>query len=60
MGEATPSYERTPFGKQMLKHFAFGPGYRSLNHGRAMPLIHSLNQIISILYLNIFIKKADR
>ncbi|KAK2759770.1 hypothetical protein FQN54_002504 [Arachnomyces sp. PD_36] len=28
-----PSYERTPFGKEMLKHFAFEPGYRNLNHG---------------------------
>lgn len=28
-----PRYERTPFGKEMLKHFALQPGYRNLNHG---------------------------
>ncbi|RFU24249.1 hypothetical protein B7463_g12087, partial [Scytalidium lignicola] len=26
-------YEPTPFGKAMLKHFAFAKGYRNLNHG---------------------------
>jgi len=26
-------YERTPFGKAMLKHFLFDPGYKNLNHG---------------------------
>lgn len=26
-------YERTPFGKDMLKHFAFDPAWKNLNHG---------------------------
>lgn len=28
-----PTYERTPFGKEMLKHFLFDPSYKNLNHG---------------------------
>jgi selenocysteine lyase/cysteine desulfurase len=27
------TYERTPFGKEMRKHFMFAPSYRNLNHG---------------------------
>jgi hypothetical protein len=26
-------YERTPFGKEMRKHFSFDPTFRNLNHG---------------------------
>lgn len=26
-------YERTPFGKEMLKHFLFDPSFKNLNHG---------------------------
>ncbi|KAH8678855.1 pyridoxal phosphate-dependent transferase [Tricladium varicosporioides] len=37
MGEASPNsvskYERTPFGKEMLKHFLFDPKFKNLNHG---------------------------
>jgi hypothetical protein len=37
MGEAClddeTSHQRTPFGKEMLKHFLFDPGFRNLNHG---------------------------
>jgi hypothetical protein len=28
-----PKYERTPFGKEMLKHFLMDPSYKNLNHG---------------------------
>lgn len=28
-----PTYERIPFGKEMLKHFLFDPAFRNLNHG---------------------------
>ncbi|KAL2070800.1 hypothetical protein VTL71DRAFT_13826 [Oculimacula yallundae] len=31
--EPSPTYERTPFGKEMLKHFSFDPSYKNLNHG---------------------------
>ncbi|KAG4422022.1 hypothetical protein IFR04_004881 [Cadophora malorum] len=31
--EPSPTYERTPFGKEMLKHFLFDPSYKNLNHG---------------------------
>lgn len=37
MGEASQNgvskYERTPFGKEMLKHFLFDPKFKNLNHG---------------------------
>ncbi|TVY78146.1 Hercynylcysteine sulfoxide lyase [Lachnellula suecica] len=36
MGEAPlndTTYERTPFGKEMLKHFSFDPAFKNLNHG---------------------------
>ena len=37
MGEVSlngdTKYERTPFGKEMLKHFLFDPTYKNLNHG---------------------------
>ncbi|CZT45388.1 related to isopenicillin N epimerase [Rhynchosporium secalis] len=37
MGDASPapspSYERTQFGKEMLKHFSFDPNWKNLNHG---------------------------
>ncbi len=37
MGEVSldsmPSYERTPFGKEMLKHFLIDPSYKNVNHG---------------------------
>jgi hypothetical protein len=29
-----PKYERTAFGKDMLKHFLFDPTYKNMNHGR--------------------------
>ena len=28
-----PKYERTPFGREMLKHFLIDPTYKNLNHG---------------------------
>lgn len=28
------TYPRTPFGKEMLKHFNFDPAYRNMNHGK--------------------------
>jgi hypothetical protein len=34
-------YEPTPFGKEMLKHFAFGPGWKNLNHGIILVPIHN-------------------
>jgi hypothetical protein len=27
------TYERIPFGKEMLKQFPFGPNFKNLNHG---------------------------
>jgi hypothetical protein len=27
------TYERVPFGKEMLKQFPFGPDFKNLNHG---------------------------
>ncbi|TVY17556.1 Hercynylcysteine sulfoxide lyase [Lachnellula arida] len=37
MGEVSlneeAKYERTPFGKDMLKHFLFDPAWKNLNHG---------------------------
>ncbi|EKD21658.1 uncharacterized protein L3040_004881 [Drepanopeziza brunnea f. sp. 'multigermtubi'] len=36
MGEAqspSPIYRRTPFGKDMLKHFSIDPSYVNINHG---------------------------
>jgi hypothetical protein len=27
------TYERTAFGKAMLKHFLFDPSFKNLNHG---------------------------
>ncbi|KAF7596527.1 hypothetical protein BBP40_001400 [Aspergillus hancockii] len=30
---ATPSYDLTPLGAPMLKHFLFNPKYKNLNHG---------------------------
>jgi hypothetical protein len=37
MGEVSlddvSTYKRTPFGKEMLKHFLFDPDYKNLNHG---------------------------
>jgi selenocysteine lyase/cysteine desulfurase len=46
----TLKYQPTPFGKAMLKHFAFAPGYRNLNHGAYQMIPIST---ISIL-LNLF------
>jgi hypothetical protein len=31
--EEESKYERTPFGKEMLKHFLFDPTFKNLNHG---------------------------
>ena len=31
--EDAPTYERTAFGKEMLKHFLFDPEYKNLNQG---------------------------
>jgi hypothetical protein len=31
--DASTTYERIPFGKEMLKHFLFDPKYKNLNHG---------------------------
>ena len=33
MDDAATQYERTPFGKEMKKHFLIDPSYRNLNHG---------------------------
>ena len=33
MGEVSLENERTPFGKEMLKHFPFDPAYKNLNQG---------------------------
>ena len=37
MGEVSltneSTYQRTPFGKEMLKHFCFDPSFKNLNHG---------------------------
>lgn len=33
MGEVSLDNERTPFGKEMLKHFLFDPHYKNLNQG---------------------------
>ncbi|KAG0653097.1 PLP-dependent C-S lyase [Hyphodiscus hymeniophilus] len=31
--DSTPTDKRTPFGKEMLKHFLFDPSFKNLNHG---------------------------
>ncbi|KAH8811085.1 pyridoxal phosphate-dependent transferase [Xylogone sp. PMI_703] len=33
INEQLLKYEATPFGKPMLRHFAFAEGYKNLNHG---------------------------
>jgi hypothetical protein len=33
MEEVSLNNERTPFGKEMLKHFLFDPDYKNLNQG---------------------------
>ena len=38
MGSIEPPrsrYERTPFGREMLKHFSIDPTYTELNNGTA-------------------------
>ncbi len=45
MGEvslnSTPGYAKTPFGKEMLKHFMISPSYKNLNHGASYRLFFS-------------------
>jgi hercynylcysteine S-oxide lyase len=33
MGEVSLNDGRTPFGKEMLKHFLFDPNFKNLNQG---------------------------
>jgi len=46
--EDVPKYERTPFGKEMLKHFLFDPNYKNLNHGIMSSQSSLLSQSYSI------------
>ena len=45
MGEVSldvaSTYKRTPFGKEMLKHFLFDPSYKNLNHGTYPSIVHA-------------------
>jgi hypothetical protein len=47
-GDST-SYERTPFGRQMLKHFLFDPAYKNFNHGTVFP-INPMQELSSLIF----------
>lgn len=36
------TYQRMPFGKEMLRQFPFGPNFKNMNHGTELYFILSI------------------
>lgn len=45
--EDVVTYERTPFGKAMKKHFMFDPSFRNLNHGQSSSCLVTVQSLTS-------------
>lgn len=39
------SYQRIPFGKEMLKQFSFGSNFKNLNHGMEV-IFYNINSFL--------------
>jgi hypothetical protein len=52
MAMAAPSYDLTPLGAPMLKHFLFSSKYKNLNHGKFIRgLTNSIYVSLSIMFM---------
>ena len=56
------AYKRTPFGKEMLKHFLFNPNFKNLNHGSHFGALYfeSLPNFYSQAPLGLFLEQFKR